>query len=110
MRHSIYVLFAYDKRIALRTFNLIASTQVNILSVLTFLLYYYASCIIFFISRSIDTTRGLSGLKPIAAQLRCESHYKNNRTMYRSGTVNSKSFVAKVLLRIKWKFELIYAL
>ena len=25
---------------------------------------------------------------------------------YRSGTVNSKSFVGKVLLRIKWKFEL----
>ena len=29
---------------------------------------------------------------------------------YRSGTVNSKSFVGKVLLRIKWKFELINAL
>ena len=29
---------------------------------------------------------------------------------YRSGTVNSKSFVGKVLLRIKRKFELIYAL
>ena len=27
-----------------------------------------------------------------------------------SGTVNSKSFVGKVLLRIKWKFELTYAL
>ena len=26
--------------------------------------------------------------------------------MYRSGMVNSKSFVGKVLLRIKWKFEL----
>ena len=25
---------------------------------------------------------------------------------YRSGTVNSKSFVGKVFLRIKWKFEL----
>ena len=25
---------------------------------------------------------------------------------YRSGTVNSKSFVGKVLLRIKWKFKL----
>ena len=25
---------------------------------------------------------------------------------YRLGTVNSKSFVSKVLLRIKWKFEL----
>ena len=29
---------------------------------------------------------------------------------YRSGTVNSKSFVSKVLLRIKWKFKLINAL
>ena len=29
---------------------------------------------------------------------------------YRSGTVNLKSFVGKVLLRIKLKFELIYAL
>ena len=25
---------------------------------------------------------------------------------YRLGTVNSKSFVGKILLRIKWKFEL----
>ena len=31
-------------------------------------------------------------------------------TFYRSGTVNSKSFVGKVLLRIKRKFELTYAL
>ena len=29
---------------------------------------------------------------------------------YRSGTVNSKSFVGKVLLRIKRKFELTYPL
>ena len=29
---------------------------------------------------------------------------------YRLGTVNSKSFVSKVLLRIKQKFQLIYAL
>ena len=26
--------------------------------------------------------------------------------MYRLGPVNSKSFIGKVLLRIKWKFEL----
>ena len=26
--------------------------------------------------------------------------------LYRSGTLNSKLFVSKVLLRIKWKFEL----
>ena len=30
----------------------------------------------------------------------------SGKTIYRSGTVNSKSFVGKVLLRIKWKFEL----
>ena len=32
--------------------------------------------------------------------------YLKQETKYRSGTVNSKSFVGKVLLRIKWKFEL----
>ena len=32
-----------------------------------------------------------------------EMHCSNK---YRSDTVNSKSFVGKVLLRIKWKFEL----
>ena len=32
--------------------------------------------------------------------------YKIKHNVYRSGTVNSKSFVGKVLLRIKWKFEL----
>ena len=30
--------------------------------------------------------------------------------LYRSGTVNSKSFIGKVLLKIKWKFELTFAL
>ena len=30
------------------------------------------------------------------------------KTEYRSGMVNSKSFVGKVLLRIKWKFQLTY--
>ena len=29
---------------------------------------------------------------------------------YRLGTVNSKSFVSKDFLQIKWKFELNYAL
>ena len=33
-----------------------------------------------------------------------------NAFLYRSGTVNSKSFVGKVFLRIKRKFELTYAL
>ena len=31
-------------------------------------------------------------------------HFTKRR--YKSGTVNSKSFVSKVLLQIKWKFEL----
>ena len=37
------------------------------------------------------------------------AHFEE-KYIYRSGTVNSKSFVGKVLLRIKWKFELTYAL
>ena len=36
--------------------------------------------------------------------------HENKKFQYRSGTVNSKSFVGKVLLRIKQKFELTYAL
>ena len=37
----------------------------------------------------------------------CSGHVDMSRACgYRSGTVNSKSFVGKVLLRIKWKFEL----
>ena len=40
-----------------------------------------------------------------------ERHIPNGiMFMYRSGTVNSKSFVSKVLLRIKWKFKLNYTL
>ena len=35
---------------------------------------------------------------------------QENDMFYRSGTVNSKSFVGKVLLQIKRKFELTYAL
>ena len=34
------------------------------------------------------------------------SFCKSCNNNYRSGTVNSKSFVSKDLLRIKWKFEL----
>ena len=53
----------------------------------------------------------------------CISHARDGQTQpktlpscyfvggwYRSGTVNSKSFVGKVLLQIKWEFELINAL
>ena len=35
-----------------------------------------------------------------------EVTFASYNSSYRSGTVNSKSFVGKVLLRIKWKFEL----
>ena len=38
------------------------------------------------------------------------SSYHEKKFDYRSAMVNSKSFVEKVFLRIKWKFELIYAL
>ena len=34
------------------------------------------------------------------------SQDQGTKFRYRSGTVNSKSFVGKVLLRIKWKFKL----
>ena len=30
----------------------------------------------------------------------------HSRNEYRSSTVNSKSFLGKILLRIKWKFEI----
>ena len=33
-------------------------------------------------------------------------NYNSQNLTYRSRTVNSKSFIGKVLLRIKWKFEL----
>ena len=39
-----------------------------------------------------------------------QASVQTQTSLYRSGTVNSKSFVGKVLLRIKWKFELTYAL
>ena len=39
-----------------------------------------------------------------------DSSEVNMYSSYRSGTVNSKSFVGKVLLQIKRKFELTYAL
>ena len=36
----------------------------------------------------------------------CVANQNIPGTYYRSGTVNSKSFIGKVLLRIKWKFKL----
>ena len=41
----------------------------------------------------------------IWATSRRYASYWNAYLLYRSGMVNSKSFVGKVLLRIKWKFE-----
>ena len=46
----------------------------------------------------------------LTLNFRKEPRGELNKTDYRSGTVNSESFVGKVLLRIKWKFELINAL
>ena len=71
---------------------------------------------------------GTPSLKPSSHTRNCphQQQYKNQVLMcnefpwriletrdqcqYRSGMVNSKSFISKVLLRIKWKFELTYAL
>ena len=36
------------------------------------------------------------------------AHYFNHT--YRSGTINSKSFISKEFLQIKWKFEINYTL
>ena len=40
------------------------------------------------------------------SEVPCPEGSMNSCVLYRLGTVNSKSFVSKVLLRIKWKFEL----
>ena len=40
------------------------------------------------------------------SELLIEFFRNTQEWQYRSGTVNLKSFVGKVLLRIKWKFEL----
>ena len=53
----------------------------------------------------------LSGRPPATVWLRAGgTHPTGMHSCYRSGTVNSKSFIGKVLLRIKQKFELNYAL
>ena len=50
-----------------------------------------------------DQVPGLNGNEKMSS---AHSQTSLNVSWYRSGTVNSKSFVGKVLLRIKWKFEL----
>ena len=49
-------------------------------------------------------------LNPFMHQNQILDGAKNQNIYYRLGTVNSKSFVGKVLLRIKWKIELTYVL
>ena len=51
-------------------------------------------------SNKIKSNREMSCL------YRASLNHQNQKNIYRSGTVNSKSFIGKVLLRIKWKFEL----
>ena len=53
-----------------------------------------------------ETDFDLNGWYPLTLEHKLITQEKH----YRSGTVNSKSFVGKVLLRIKRKFELTYAL
>ena len=43
---------------------------------------------------------------PILLTVNCDDSHSKHSFCYRSGTVNSKSFISKVLLRIKWKFKL----
>ena len=59
------------------------------------------------------TGRGSTRPGLVAAGFRYTATVRRSKLMlvssvwcYRSGTVNSKSFVGKVLLRIKWKFKL----
>ena len=57
-------------------------------------------------------TESVSPLRSVLHNLSCWSPKQKwcGKLHYRSGTVNSKSFVGKVFLRIKRKFELIYVL
>ena len=55
------------------------------------------------IQRSVRRSCVFDVTKLVVSRFQCISNY-------RSGTVNSKSFVGKVFLRIKRKFELTYAL
>ena len=51
-----------------------------------------------------------STLGPVEMQHVWLHYFRHIVGLYRSGTVNSKSFVGKVSLRLQWKFELTYAL
>ena len=49
-----------------------------------------------------------SGMHSCYYYLFTTAHYFNHT--YRSGTINSKSFISKEFLQIKWKFEINYTL
>ena len=61
-------------------------------------------------SSQVSVPEGVVGLYPPPGPYAPQGHASPSQQScninYRSGTVNSKSFVGKVLLRIKWKFEL----
>ena len=64
-----------------------------------------------FRSNQFDITNGkaINNFQKYVKNLQAFSlvlQYILRESLYRSGTVNSKSFVGKVLLQIKWKFEL----
>ena len=63
---------------------------------------YLCTCAV--IGHALVTNRNLCMVKWVARKEVCV--FCNFTYLYRSGTVNSKSFVGKVLLRIKWKFKL----
>ena len=68
------------------------------------------------ISEIVAMTLGIGCIRPCSGRdlEHCNIHRqflpRSSFYRYRLGTVNSKSFVGKVLLRIKWEFELTYAL
>ena len=61
-------------------------------------------------SESIPSPLGHNWVAKATKSKELNNHHWILHLWYRSGTVNSKSFVGKVFLRIKRKFELIYAL
>ena len=57
-------------------------------------------------NKLIQTIINIKYLQVNSVKLNEERIRKHGIYKYRLGTVNSKSFVSKFLLRIKWKFEL----
>ena len=61
------------------------------------------------ISMRTESLAGAQSGRSVDADALCKWGLRQ-KTYYRLGMVNSKSFISKVLLRIKWKFELINTL